>query len=249
MIDLGTLEAYSNELMSVDDFNDYCPNGVQVEAGDGVTRLMVGVTACQALIDAALAWEADLLLVHHGYFWKGEPAPIRGMKGRRIASLIRGDVSLMAYHLPLDAHAELGNNAGLGACLGFQGAAAEGSGGLIWTTGLEEPITSSQLSERIVQGLGRQPLHIAGHERPYRRIGWCTGAAQGHLQQAAAMGLDAFISGEVSEPTFHLAREMGIDYFAAGHHATERFGVQALGRHLAERFDLAYRFEDIDNPV
>ena len=250
MIDLLTLEAYSNELLAVDDFDDYCPNGLQIEAGDRVTRLMVGVTACQALIDAALEWQADLLLVHHGYFWKGEPAPIRGMKGQRIASLIRGGISLLAYHLPLDAHAVYGNNAQLGKSLGFVGESdGNHSNGLIWSTTLDEPMTSDALSGRISRELGREPLHIPGHQRPYSRIGWCTGAAQGYLETAAAMGLDAFISGEISEPTVHQAREMGIDYFAAGHHATERLGVQALGRHLAEHFELEYRFADIDNPV
>ncbi|MCU7850893.1 MAG: Nif3-like dinuclear metal center hexameric protein [Candidatus Thiodiazotropha sp. (ex Monitilora ramsayi)] len=249
MIDLLTLEAYCNQLMAVDDFDDYCPNGLQVEAGEAVTRLMVGVTACQALIDAACEWEADLLLVHHGFFWKGEPAPLRGMKGRRISSLINGGISLLAYHLPLDAHAVYGNNAQLGDRLGFDGAAAEENDGLVWTVELPEPLKPEYLSARIDQALGRTPLHIPGHQRPLKRIGWCTGAAQGYLETASAMRLDAFISGEVSEPTVHLARELGVDYFAAGHHATERFGVQALGQHLAERFELEYCFTDIDNPV
>ncbi|MCU7807930.1 MAG: Nif3-like dinuclear metal center hexameric protein [Candidatus Thiodiazotropha sp. (ex Semelilucina semeliformis)] len=250
MIDLLTLEAYTNQLLAVDAFEDYCPNGLQVEAGGQVNRLMVGVTACQALIDTACEWKADLLLVHHGFFWKGEPASIRGMKGRRIVSLIDGRVSLLAYHLPLDAHTVYGNNAQLGKRLGFEGAVAtEERDGLIWSVELPEPMQPEDLTERITQALGRKPLHIPGHQRPLRRIGWCTGAAQSYLETAAAMGLDAFISGEISEPTVHMAREMAVDYFAAGHHATERFGVQALGQHLAEQFGLVYRFVDIENPV
>ncbi|MEJ2593062.1 MAG: Nif3-like dinuclear metal center hexameric protein [Candidatus Thiodiazotropha sp.] len=248
MIDVPALEAYCSDLLSVDGFDDYCPNGLQVEAGESVARLMTGVTACQALIDAACDWGADLLLVHHGFFWKGEPAPIRGMKGRRISSLIRGRVSLLAYHLPLDAHPELGNNRRLGELLGFQQALADGDS-LLWQTALDEPLSTGELTARIERAVGRTPLHVPGHDRPYRRIGWCTGAAQSYLERAAALGLDVFISGEISEQTVHTAREMGVDYFAAGHHATERYGVQALGLHLAQRFGLEHRFVDIDNPV
>jgi dinuclear metal center YbgI/SA1388 family protein len=254
MIDLPALEAYCNDLLSVADFDDYCPNGVQVEAGVSVGRLMVGVTACQSLIEAARAWQADLLLVHHGYFWKGEAAPLRGMKGRRIRSLFEAGISLLAYHLPLDAHPVYGNNAQLGQkleqWLGFETTtpAAE-SAGLIWQAQLSEPIAGTTLRSQISQCLEREAMHIPALTRPLNRIAWCTGAAQGYLEKAAAMGADAFISGEISESTVHIAREMGVDYFAAGHHATERFGVQAFGRHLAERFALEYRFVDIDNPV
>ena len=226
MIDLLTLETYCDELLQSTCFEDYAPNGLQVEAGDRVTRLMAGVSACQALIDAAGEWRADALLVHHGFFWRGEAPPIRGMKGRRIASLLVGGVNLLAYHLPLDAHVTLGNNAQLGQRLGFESGVASGAGdGLIWQVELPEAISVAQLRQRITQGLGRSPLHIPGHQRPLRRIGWCTGAAQGYVAKAAALGLDAYISGEVSEPTVHVAREMGIDYFAAGHHAIERYGV------------------------
>jgi len=249
MIDLLSLETYCNGLLDSAVFEDYCPNGLQVESCERVTRLMVGVTACQALIDAARDWQADVLLVHHGFFWQGESAPLRGVKGRRIASLLTGGISLLAYHLPLDAHATYGNNAELGRRLGFDGRATEGDGGLIWQAELPEAILAAELSQRIGQCLGRQPLHIEGHQRPIQRIGWCTGAAQGYIDRAAALGFDAYLSGEASEQTVHMAREMGIDYFAAGHHATERYGVQALGRHLAERFGLIYRFVDIDNPV
>ncbi len=250
MIDLLTLEAYCNDLLEAPGFEDYCPNGLQVEAGDEVTRLMVGVTACQSLIEAARDWRADLLLVHHGYFWRGEPAPLRGMKGRRVRTLFETGISLLAYHLPLDAHPTYGNNVQLGRLLGFASAApAEAGPGLIWSARLDRPLAGESLRAHIAQALGRDPLHIPAAERDIARVAWCTGAAQDYLEKAAALGADAFISGEVSESTVHIAREMGVDYFAAGHHATERFGVQALGRHLAERFDLEYRFVDIDNPV
>jgi dinuclear metal center YbgI/SA1388 family protein len=250
MIDLLTLETYCNELMDTQVFNDYCPNGVQVEASGDVQRLMVGVTACHALIEAARDWQADLLLVHHGYFWKNEPAPLRGMKGRRIRSLFDAGISLLAYHLPLDAHPSYGNNAELGRRLGFENAAPADDGkGLIWQVRLAEPMSGEALKAHIGHSLGREPLHISAALQPLSRLAWCTGAAQGYLEQAAAMGAQAFISGEISESTVHVARELGVDYFAAGHHATERFGVQALGWHLAERFDLDYCFVDIDNPV
>lgn len=250
MIDLLSLETYCNELLDTPGFDDYCPNGIQVEAGERVSRVMAGVTACQALIDAARDWRADLLLVHHGYFWRGEPAPLRGVKGRRVAGLFEAGVSLMAYHLPLDAHPLHGNNAQFGRRLGFEGGApAEGGSGMIWQAQLERPLSGGELRELVAGALGREPLHIQGDERPIRRVGWCTGAAQNYLEQAAILGLDAYISGEISESTVHIARETGVDYLAAGHHATERFGVEALGCHLAQRFDLEYRFVDIDNPV
>jgi dinuclear metal center YbgI/SA1388 family protein len=250
MIDLLTLEHYCNTQLEVDAFDDYCPNGLQVESGERVSRLMVGVTACQALLDAAVAWRADLLLVHHGYFWKGEATPIRGMKGRRIATLLRNGISLLAYHLPLDAHPQWGNNRQLAELCGFPEPRATSAGrGLLWRSGLSAPIAGDALGERLGRLLEREVLHIPGATRAITELGWCSGAAQGFIEEAAALGLDAYISGEISESTVHAARELGIHYFAAGHHATERLGVQALGRHLAERFDLEYRFVDIPNPV
>ncbi|MEJ2620993.1 MAG: Nif3-like dinuclear metal center hexameric protein [Candidatus Thiodiazotropha sp.] len=250
MIELIALENYCNRLLAADTFDDYCPNGVQVEAGSKVHKLMVGVTACQALIDAATEWGADALLVHHGYFWKGEPQPLRGIKGRRIAALYRQDISLLAYHLPLDAHAEFGNNRQLGNRLGLPQAEPSTAGhGMVWRAEFAEPQSAWALGEKLAAVLGREAQHIAAQRQQIKRIGWCTGAAQGYLDQAAALGLDAYISGEISEPTVHLARELDIHYFAAGHHATERYGVEALGRHLAERYQLEWRFCEIENPV
>lgn len=251
MIELSRLEAYCNTLLNASAFQDYCPNGLQVDAGrQAVGRLVTGVTASQALIEAAADEKADLLLVHHGYFWKNEPAPLTGVKGRRVRTLMKAGISLLAYHLPLDAHPELGNNRQLGTRLGFADAEPlDGNDGLLWQVELAEPLAPPELAARIERCLGRPALHLPGGADPVRRVGWCTGAAQGYIEQAAAAGLDAFISGEVSEATTHLARELGIHYFAAGHHATERFGVQALGGHLAERFAIEHRFLEVPNPV
>jgi len=191
---------------------------------------------------------ADALLVHHGFFWRGESPCIRGLKGQRISTLIRNGVSLLAYHLPLDAHPRLGNNAQLARLLGA-GSVQAPEAGLVWQGEFESELTLEQLADRVGSALGRQPLAVAGGGRPVRRIAWCSGAAQGYIEQAAALGVDAYLSGEISEPTAHLARELGIHYLAAGHHATERYGVQALGEHLAERFGIAHRYIDIDNPA
>lgn len=250
MIDLLLLERYCNEQLEAVRFDDYCPNGIQVEGRRQVRKIMSGVTACQALIEQAVEWGADLLLVHHGFFWKGEAAPIRGMKGRRIGTLLKHDISLLAYHLPLDAHPIWGNNRQLAELCGFPDPQATASGrGLLWRSTLPQPIAADELGQRLSRSLQREALHIAAAGETIRQIGWCTGAAHGLIEEAAALGLDAYISGEIAEATVHAARELNIHYFAAGHHATERLGVQSLGRHLAEAFSLEYRFVDIENPV
>ena len=249
-MNLLELASYCDDLLETARFDDYCPNGLQVEAGREVGLLVTGVTASQALIDAAVAAGADALLVHHGFFWKGESPCICGLKGRRIAALIRNGVTLLAYHLPLDAHPQLGNNAQLARVLGFGAVQApEGEQGLVWRGELARELPLDELAGRVGAALGRAPLAVAGGERPVRRIAWCSGAAQGYIEQAAGLGVDAYLSGEISEPTVHLARELGIHYLAAGHHATERYGVQALGAHLAERFGIVHRHIDIDNPA
>ena len=232
-------------------FRDYCPNGLQVQGREQVSRIVTGVTASQRLLDAAVDWGADAILVHHGYFWKGEATPVVGMKRRRLATLLANDISLLAYHLPLDAHPTLGNNARLGQLLGLGAVEplqpdADGVGSV---ADLEVPLAADELAERLASVTGRTPLHVAGGDASLRRIAWCTGAAQGYIEAAVAAGADAFITGEASEPTVHVAREEGIHFFAAGHHATERYGVMALGEHLAETFPLEHRFIDIDNPV
>lgn len=249
-VSVSELQAYCNSLLEVDRFDDYCPNGLQVEAGDTVRRLVSGVTACQALIDAAVEWGADALLVHHGYFWKGEPATLTGIKGRRIRDLMRESVSLLAYHLPLDAHPELGNNRQLADRLGFVDAQPDqGQQGLFWRGRIEKPLSAAEMGAMIGERLNRRPLHIGPGEGAIERIGWCTGAAQGAILHAVELGLDAFVTGEVSEQTVHQARELGVHFFAAGHHATERYGVMALGERLAEVFSIEHRFIDIPNPV
>jgi dinuclear metal center YbgI/SA1388 family protein len=252
MVALQELVAYTDVLLQAGAFRDYCPNGLQVEGRERVGRLVAGVTASQALVDAAAEAQADVLLVHHGYFWRGEAAPITGIKRRRIQRLLEHGISLLAYHLPLDAHPLYGNNAQLARRLGLQVAGRFGpdNGTQIAMHGaLAEPLAGAELAARIASLLGREPLHLPGTAEPVRTVGWCTGAAQGYIDDAAALGLDAYISGEVSEPTFHISQETGIHYYGAGHHATERYGVQALGEHLAERFSLEFSFIDLHNPV
>lgn len=252
-VKLSLLEAELDALLCPGQFTDYCPNGLQVEGRAEVNRLVTGVTACQALLDAAIAEGADAILVHHGYFWKGEDPRLTGIRQRRIASLIRNDVSLFAYHLPLDAHPRLGNNAQLAEMMGWEveaglepGKAIAESIGL---TGTCAPITGAELAGQLATRLAREPLHIEGRAPTIERVGWCTGAAQGYIEKAIDLGLDAFVTGEVSEQTVHTARENGIHFFAAGHHATERYGVQAVGDYLAGNFGIEHRFIDIENPV
>lgn len=247
------LADYINQLLEVDAFNDYCPNGLQIDGGQAITRIVTGVTACEALIDAAIADKAQAILVHHGYFWKGEPAPLIGMKGKRVRKLMQHGISLLAYHLPLDAHPTLGNNAQLATALGLQIIAPlfPHEKKPVGNIARANPaITAQELTQRIVTALHREPQSILGTPNTsYNKIGICTGAAQDMLEQAALQGCDAFISGEISERTTHIAREMGIDYFAAGHHATEKGGILALGKHLMQQLDIAVNFIDIDNPV
>ena len=252
MVKLLDLTNYTNDLLGIGQFSDYCPNGLQVQGKNEVQTLISGVTASQAFLDAAIDDGADALLVHHGYFWKGEDPCLTGMKKKRFAALLRSDVSLLAYHLPLDAHPEYGNNAQLAKLLGFttKGRFGRGPGDELGVYGeLAQPMSPQELADHLLARLGREPLHIAGASREIRTVAWCTGAAQSYIEQAVSTGVDAFVSGEISEQTVHVARETGIHFYAAGHHATERYGVQALGSHLAQRFAIEHRFIDIDNPV
>ncbi|WP_461538058.1 Nif3-like dinuclear metal center hexameric protein [Spongorhabdus nitratireducens] len=251
-ISLSELIQKLDTTLESDRYRDYCPNGLQVEGKSEIKRLVTGVTACQSLIDAAVEQQADAILVHHGYFWKGEDAAIAGMKRRRIQKLLQHDISLIAYHLPLDAHQTMGNNARLADILGWkitgplepqnrQNIGFEGE--------LDKPVALADFGKQIASGLNREPLLIAGGEHPVKRIAWCTGGAQDYIDHALALGVDAFISGEISERTVHTARECGIHYIAAGHHATERYGVQAVGDWLAADCGIEHLFIDIDNPV
>ena len=251
MIELKELVAYTNDLLEIDRFQDYCPNGLQVEGKPQIQRLISGVTASQALIDAAIDKQADAILVHHGYFWRGEDARIVGLKRRRIKSLLDHNISLLAYHLPLDAHPVYGNNVQLGKRLQLT---VEGQFGpdkpAIGLYGqLAEPMLAVDFADHLEVMLGHRPLHVPVASQSIRSIAWCTGAAQGYIEQAIALGVDAYLTGEASEQTVHLAREGDIHFYAAGHHATERDGARVLAEHLAQQFDLEQQFIDIPNPV
>jgi len=236
-----------SEWLQPDNFQDYAPNGLQVEGRQEIRRIISGVTASQALIDAAVRDNADMILVHHGYFWKGEDQTIRGMKKQRLKTLLEHDINLVAYHLPLDDHPEYGNNRQLANVLGIRN--PRPVRGLVWQGELAGPQSPENFAQHLAQALQRQPLHVGGGPEQIRTVAWCTGAAQGYITTALEAGVDAYISGEISEPTTHTARECGIHYFAAGHHATERYGVQALGEAIARTFGVQHQFIDCDNPV
>lgn len=272
----GALARHLDELLEVRRFSDYCPNGMQVEGKPSVARIVGGVTASLALIHAAIDLRADAILVHHGWFWRGEDPRVIGTRRERLRTLLAHDIGLFAYHLPLDAHPLFGNNAALARALGWtpQARFGEHDIGMIGVpyelpvaagselansagcTRAAHPsqaasaaVTAGAVAEHVAHVLRRQPLLIGEAGRPVTRVAWCTGAAQSWLQAAIDAQADLYVSGEISEPTVHLARESGVAYLAAGHHATERYGVQALGAHLADRFGLEFRFVEIDNPA
>ena len=246
------LLSYCNQLLHIDAFKDYCPNGLQVEGSHEVRRILTGVTASQAMIEEAIKRQADTLIVHHGYFWRDEDPIVCGMKRKRLGLLLAHNINLIGYHLPLDAHPLYGNNAGLGEALGFDQPQAVKDfepKDLLWMSNLSESISPVSLSERLEQVLKRKPLHIDAKTPSIQRVMWCTGGAQQFIDAAAMRSADAYISGEISEQTTHIARERGVHYFAAGHHATETWGVMALARHLNEVFSLPVEFVDCFNPA
>lgn len=243
------LAGWLDTLLEARRFDDYCPNGLQVEGAADVRRVVLGVTASLALVRAAAERGAQAILVHHGWFWRGEDPRVVATKRERLATLLAHGINLYAYHLPLDVHPELGNNVQLARRLGWPDGEPIGRDGLIRIAELPDTIDAAALAARLAAGLGREPLLVGAAARPLRRIAWCTGAAQDMLQQAIDAGADAFVSGEIAERTTHLAREAGVVYAAAGHHATERFGVQAVGAALAERFGVEVTFVDDPNPV
>ncbi|SNT03424.1 dinuclear metal center protein, YbgI/SA1388 family [Noviherbaspirillum humi] len=252
----GTMEraelaGYLARVLDITRFRDYCPNGIQVEGKPEIRRLVTGVTASLALIDAAIEAGADAILVHHGYFWRGEDARIVGQKHARLKRLLAHDINLFAYHLPLDMHPELGNNAQLAKRLGLaaDGRFGENDIGWLGTPGDPAVKTVGDLAKVISSRLAREPMVIGDPAQPLGRIGWCTGAAQGYMEDALAAGASVYLSGEISEQTVHLAREASAAYIACGHHASERYGVQAVGEHLAQNFGIEHRFIDIFNPV
>ena len=252
-IALADLVGACDRLLQPALFKDYGPNGLQVEGRPRVRRIVSGVTASRALIEAAIAARADAILVHHGLFWRGQDGTVTGWMKQRLALLLRHDISLLAYHLPLDAHPELGNNAQLGRQLGFA-ALADGAWGRfgeqqLGFLGTVEACSGPELAQRVERALGRTPTLVDPGARPIRRVAWCSGGAQGYFEAAIAAGADAFLTGEISEPQAHLARECGVAFLACGHHATERYGAPAVGAHLAASLGLEHQFIEIDNPA
>ncbi|ATF10387.1 Hypothetical protein BTN50_1972 [Candidatus Enterovibrio altilux] len=247
------METLLNVFLKTHVIKDYCPNGMQVEGTSNVKKIVTGVTACQELIDEAISHTADAILVHHGYFWRGEPEPLKGMKFRRIKALIENNINLYAYHLPLDVHPEVGNNTQLAALLeiDIKGSMEDGNPQSVAIWGeMSKPMSVTAFTAHIQQRLHRMPLYIDGRIfNDIKRVGWSSGGGQGFIDLAASKGLHAFISGEVSERTTFSAREQGIHYFGAGHHATERYGVKALGEWLSSNHGIDVTFIDIDNPV
>lgn len=239
---------YSNQLLAIDQFKDYAPNGLQVEGKVKVQKIVTGVTASLALLEAAVTAGADMVIVHHGYFWPNEDPCIIGMKKRRMQCLFSHDMSLLGYHLPLDAHPKLGNNAQLAKKLGLK---IEGTGkdDLLMYGAFDQALSVDAFQTLIAKSLQREPLIVGPQKQSIKRVAWCTGAAQHYIDAAIEIGVDAFISGEISEQTTHIANENEIVYCAAGHHATERYGVIALGQHLADQFNITHEFIDSYNPV
>ena len=243
------LVGYLDQLLECGRFRDYCPNGLQVEGRPEIRCIVAGVTASQALLDEAVARGADAVLVHHGYFWRGEDGRVTGIRRRRLATLLAADLNLLAYHLPLDAHPEFGNNAQLARRAGWLPEGRFGEQDLGWVGRPAEACSAGEMAARLRAAVAREPMLIGDAGRRVGRVAWCTGAAQGFFESAIALGADLFVSGEISEPTVHLARESGVPYLACGHHASERYGVQALGEHLQDAFGIECSFVEIENPV
>ena len=252
---LTGLVSHLADLLSPHLFKDHGPNGLQVEGRPRVAHLVTGVTASLALIDAAAEAKADAVLVHHGLFWRGYEGRITGWLHRRVKALMAHDISLLAYHLPLDAHPTLGNNAQLARVLGFQmaegpaGRFGEQNLGFLGTLAANGPRTLGELVAHTRQCLGRDVTCVGDANQLLGTVAWCTGGAQSYFEAAIAAGASVFITGEISEPQAHYARECGVAYLACGHHATERYGVQAVGEHLAQTLGLRHTFIDIDNPA
>jgi dinuclear metal center YbgI/SA1388 family protein len=252
MVTVTELTHYLAQLLETHLFKDFCPNGLQVEGKPIIKKIVSGVTASQALIEQAIELKADAILVHHGYFWRGEDPCIIGIKQQRLRKLLEHNINLLVYHLPLDAHAIYGNNVQLAERLELDvehSYALDGIPNILWTGCLAHSLTGTELSQHIADKLQRPPLHIAGSAKPIVKVGWCTGAAQDFIRHAIVHNIDAYISGEISEQTVHIARETGIHFYAAGHHATERYGVQALGEHLAHYYGIQHQYVEIANPV
>jgi dinuclear metal center YbgI/SA1388 family protein len=245
------LQAFDT-LLVPERFKDYGPNGLQVEGRERVGKIVSGVTASRALIEAAVARGADAVFVHHGLFWRGQDGRVTGWMKQRLALLLANDVNLFAYHLPLDAHPELGNNAQLGKRLGLLADARFGDQDLGFLGARSDGQSfadAGALAAHVRAALGREPTCVPGAAGPIRRIAWCTGGAQGYFEAAIAAGAQAFLTGEISEPQAHYARECGVTFLACGHHATERYGAPAVAAHVAQQLGIAHEFIEIDNPA
>ncbi|CEG56349.1 Nif3-like dinuclear metal center hexameric protein [Legionella fallonii] len=252
MIRRRDLSNYLHDFLNCASYNDYAPNGLQVEGEEQIQRICTAVTASEDVISRAVAWQADTLLVHHGYFWRGEESVITGMKRQRIGKLLQNNLNLFAYHLPLDCHVELGNNACLAKLLpinSFKTHKINKMDNLLWSGTLTQPMQGTLLADFLEKTFALRPVHIAGNDKIISSIAWCTGAAQDYIEDAWKLGVDAYLSGEVSERTYYQAKELGIHYYSCGHHATERYGIQALGEYLASYFKLEHLFLDSDNPI
>ena len=252
MAHLNDILAWCNDNLKTNEFKDYAPNGLQIEGKANVRKIMSAVTASQDAIDAAIQAGADVLLVHHGYFWKGEAYPITGMRGKRIKSLIQHDISLIAYHLPLDSHPTLGNNAAIADLLELKNIEAldPSERHPIGNIGyLQNPMSPEAFKALLSERLKFNAIHLAADKTTIQKVGFCTGGAQDYIHKAAEQACDAYISGEVSERTFYEAKELNLHYYACGHHATERYGVQRLGQALAQAFDVEYCYFELNNPI
>jgi dinuclear metal center YbgI/SA1388 family protein len=238
--------AYATELLEIERFPEFAPQGLQVVGSADVTTIACGVSCSRELFERAVELHAELVLVHHGLFWRNEPLVVDARLRGRLETLFRGDASLVAYHLALDAHPELGNNAQLAGRIGAAPVAPFETVGLGCTIG---PLSLEELVGRVETAVERAPLVLRGGDGEVRRLAISTGGAGHDLVHAAHQGYDALLTGEPEEPNAATAREVGVHLIAAGHHATERFGVQALAAHLAERFDLAWQYVEVDNPV
>lgn len=252
MAALQEILKWCNDTLKTPEFKDYAPNGLQIEGKAEVKKILCAVTASQDAIDAAIAQQADLLLVHHGYFWKGEPYPITGMRGKRIKALIQHDISLVAYHLPLDSHPTLGNNAAIADILEleiFEALDASERHPIGNIGYLKQALSPEAFKQLLTERLGFETIHLPANKASIQKVGFCTGAAQDFISKAAEQNCDAYISGEVSERTYYEAKELDVHYYACGHHATERYGVQRLGKAISEQFNLEYSYFELNNPI
>ncbi len=252
MAALQEILQWCNDTLKTPEFKDYAPNGLQIEGKAEVKKILCAVTASQDAIDAAIAQQADLLLVHHGYFWKGEPYPITGIRGKRIKALIQNDISLVAYHLPLDSHPTLGNNAAIADILEleiFEALDASERHPIGNIGYLKQALSPEAFKQLLTERLGFDTIHLPANKASIQKVGFCTGAAQDFISKAAEQNCDAYISGEVSERTYYEAKELDVHYYACGHHATERYGVQRLGKAISEQFNLEYSYFELNNPI